>query len=409
MAATFALICTQCGKQYPPDRPAGRQAAVHPRCDDCNEPLEVEIPTSGNIVPGEPLQQTILERYASFFPFEKIDRDLSLGEGFTPLVKAEHLAGQMGMQHLYFKNESTNPTWSFKDRGTITALQHALSLGYAAIGTVSTGNMAVSVAAYGVRAGLKTYILVGANMPPEKLNPILIHDPILIRVDGDYGNLYFESLAIGRKRAIYFMNSDVPFRVEGSKTIAFEICEQLNFQAPDYVVVPTSAGGNLRGIFKGFREFKNAGLIAGIPRIVCAQAAGCAPIYNAWNKGSEQIERIDNPQTMAHAIENPYPPSGNAVLRLLRENNGQAAAVSEEEIIDAQRELASEGIFGQPASAVPLAAVKQLRQNRTLTGNETVVCIVSGSGLKYTAALGKQTLSSFFCNISDLDGKIAEL
>jgi len=396
------LICTKCKKTFPIDQ-------IHPRCDICNEPLELEKITTGKISNGNIFTQTILERYAAFFPFIRIDKALSLHEGFTPLVESLKLSSYLAVKNILFKNESQNPTWSFKDRGTITGIQHAINLGYKRIGTVSTGNMAVSVAAYGAKAGLKTFILVSANLPPEKINPIAIYDPILIRVDGDYAKLYFDSLEIGKQNAIYFINSDVPFRVEGYKTTAFEICEQMNFELPDYVVVPTSSGGNLRGILKGFEEFKLCGLIDKVPKMVCAQASGCSPIYNAYINNADVISRVENPHTIAHAIENPYPPSGNEVLRKIRENGGTVITVTDEEIIQAQKQMAGIGIFAQPASAVPLASGKRLKEQNFIGENDTVVCIVTGAGLKDTTILEKPALKIINCKSEDLNKLIGNV
>jgi len=249
---------------------------------------------------------------------------------------------------------------------------------------------------------LETFILVTADLPAEKLNPITIYNPTLIKVNGDYGELYFESLKIGKQNDIYFINSDVPFRVEGSKTIAFEICEQVNFEVPDYVAVPTSSGGNIRGILKGFEEFKLCGLIRKVPKMICAQASGCSPIYNAYGNGEETISRVKNPHTMAHAIANPYPPSGNEVLRRVKGNKGIFVAVTDEEILHAQARLAREGIFGQPAATVPLAAVQKLQKQGTMNRNDTVVCIVTGGGLKYTAVLEKYGSKVLNCKLEDL-------
>ena len=378
MKKDASLVCTGCGREFPLSR-------IHPRCAGCNEPLEVAY---GRLEKAEiPARGTMLERYGAFLPFSALRPEISLGEGNTPLLRAGALAEELGMRSLFFKNETQNPTWSFKDRGTVTGLMHAVSLGIPKIGTVSTGNMAVSVAAYGARAGLETYILVSRGIAEEKIAPIAIHGPHLLTVEGDYGELYFRSLEVGERRGIYFINSDVPLRVEGSKTIAFEICEQLGFQAPEYVVVPTSSGGNFRGIQKGFEELHRVGAISRLPRMIAAQATGCAPIATAFERGSPTVARVRAPRTIAHAIENPFPPSGNQVLRKLREHGGLAVTVTDEEILAAQGLMAGTGIFGQPEGAVPLAAVKKLRAENVLEPADSVVCIVSGAGLKYMAAL----------------------
>lgn len=392
----FFLQCTNCGCTWPLER-------VFPRCDRCREPLEVRGGMEGRIRMSRSLNRTLLDRYRDFFPFRAVDGRLSLGEGFTPLVRSAGIAAAIGLKDLFFKNETMNPTWSFKDRGTVAGVAHALHLGYKRIGTVSSGNMAASVAAYGARAGLKTLILVSATIPAEKIAPIAVHAPVLVRVEGDYGELYFRSLEIGEKNGIYFINSDVPLRVEGSKTIAFEICEQLRFRVPDWIVVPVSAGGNLRGIIKGFEEFRRVGLIGAMPRFAAVQAAGCAPVYRAFRDGSGRIERVEQPETLAHAIENPFPPSGNEVLRKIRATGGVVTAVSDGEMIDAQRELAGEGILAQPEGAAPLAAVRSLAGEGRIRRGESAVCIVTGGGLKYTAAFGFHRFRVKGCKLSSLE------
>jgi threonine synthase len=396
----YNLYCTNCTKEYAPE-------TIYPRCSACNEPLEVRI----HDIAGARIKKkfNILERYEDFLPQCKKVQHLSLGEGRTPLTLSRWAVDVIGLNSLYFKNESLNPTWSFKDRGTIVGLCHGVSLGFSQFGTVSTGNMASSVAAYCKANGMNAFIMVSKGLPSNKIAPIGIYDPQLIVVEGDYGALYFESIKIAQEKGIYFINSDVPHRVEGSKTIAFEICEQLNFEPPDFVVVPTSAAGNARGILKGFEEFFAVGLIDHIPKVVVAQAKGCAPIYQAWKKQKLEISRIENPETIAHAIENPFPPSGNAILRKIKEHNGIVSQVSDEEILTAQALMAKDGIFGQPASAVPLAVVKKLTASGIIKSQDRVVCIVTGGGLKYPQALEKHDMKVETCKLSKLSQLIGNL
>ncbi|USG99520.1 threonine synthase [Thermococcus argininiproducens] len=363
------LKCTSCEREY-----SLRNA--YQRCE-CGEPLELELFKS---VPG--IGRRVWERFSGFFPFE-LRPELSLGEGDTPLTKAKKLSRELGVK-LYLKNETLNPTWSFKDRGTYLGIHRALQLGFKKIGTVSTGNMAASVAAYGARAGLETYVLVSSDIAEEKLKALALYGARIIKVQGDYGEIYYKSLKIGREKGIYFINSDDPFRVEGYKSMSFEIIEEVT---PDYVVVPTSSGGLFRGIVKGFLELKESGLIEELPCFVVVQAEGCSPICKAFNGGKEKIERFENPHTIAHAIENPYPPSGNGVLRLLRGLKGLCVTVSDEEILEAQRELGREGLFVQPASATGIAAIRKLREKGIIEDgkikeNSRVVSILTGSGLK---------------------------
>lgn len=391
----ISLSCTSCKKKY-------FKETTDFRCEICHEPLELKEVKDGGINKNSKFEKSTLQRYADFYPFININSDVSLGEGFTSLLQCKKLEEQYCVENLYFKNESENPTWSFKDRGTITGILRALDLGYTRIGTVSSGNMATSVAAYGARANLETFILVKDNIVDEKLKPIAIYGSKLIKINGDYGKIYDESFKIGEEKGIYFINSDIAYRIEGYKTIAFEICEQLNFNVPDYVVVPTSAGGNIRGIEKGFREFKNVGLIKKIPKMICVQAEGCSPIYNAFINNDSTVKKFEEPNTIAHAIGNPTPPSGNQVLRIISRNGGTMVSVNEEEIINAQKEVAKIGVFVQPASATSLAAVKKLKSSGYISESDRIVCILTSSGLKFTGALQSHDLEIKHCDLQEL-------
>lgn len=391
---SIRLVCTACGEK----RTAAE--AVF-RCPACGEPLEAEE-RSGSI---DRRRLDAFGRYAGFYPESLAKRFKSLGEGGTPLVALPE-EGKALEINLYVKNESQNPTWSFKDRGTLTAVAHAKALGFDRIGTVSTGNMAVSTAAYGAAEGLPTVVLVKRGLPREKVGPILAYKPRLIQVDGPYGELYDRSLVLGREKGIYFMNSDVPFRVEGYKTTAYELFEQLGGRVPDWVVVPVSSGGHLRGIEKGFRELKRSGFIDRIPAMVCAQAAGCAPIHEAFLE-KRSIRPFKNPETVAKAIANPFPPSGNAVLSLLERTKGTAEAVTDREILQAHEALAGWGLLVQPASAVALAACRKLRKAGRLAPGASVVCLLTGSGLKTPAAFqGWIRGEAEACPLSDLQNRL---
>ncbi len=369
--------CLACG-------PLASRDPYSPFCPGCGEPLFVAAaprPGGRRIHDDKPLA---IEKFAEFLPLERIEPALSLGEGLTPLVRLDRIGRSLGLAGIFAKNEAQNPTSSFKDRGTAVAVQKAVSLGAGRIGTVSTGNMAASTAAYGARAGLETFVLLKEGTSAASLQGAGIFGPRLVAVEGDYGAVFNASLTIGKKLGIMFMNSIDPYRLEGYKVTAFEIYLQLGRRAPRTVIVPLSSGGHLLGLMRGFADLEREGLIAACPQIVGVQAEGCAPLVRAFDKGLEKYERLAAGPTIAHAIANPTPPAGNAVLRLIRERGGLLVAVSDEEMLDAQRDLASsEGLFGQPESATTLAALRKLAAaGRIKTGEGGVVLIVTGSGLK---------------------------
>ncbi len=360
------LRCVSCGKNY--------EVKTNRQICGCGEPLELDF-FSGKVKSGK----TAWERYRDFFPFE-ISKKLSLSEGDTSLIKANKLSKKYDVE-LHLKNETVNPTGSFKDRGTVLSLQRAVELRVKRIGTVSTGNMGASVAAYGKRAGLEPVILVSDDISCEKLGGIAAYEPTLVKVSGDYGDLFYESLDIhGDYTNIYFSNSNSPYRIEGYKTLGFELVEE---SVPDFVMIPTSSGGLLRGVMKGFMELESSGFIDDIPVIVCVQAKGCSPIDRAFERCQTSIRGWKEPCTLARAIANPYPPGGNRILRLLDEFDGLSTAVSDEEIVSAQRDIASEGVLCQPASAVGVAAVKKLRENGIIEKGAEIVSVITGSGLKH--------------------------
>ncbi|MBI3976830.1 MAG: threonine synthase [Chloroflexi bacterium] len=392
------FVCSGCSASYPIADPLTR-------CPSCGEPLEVSGPVGR---PALGTSGTMLGRHREWLPFPAIDDRLSLGEGNTPIIEAGVIARQLGLRQLLLKHEGMNPTGSFKDRGTIAGVQRARWLGWQQIGTLSTGGMASSVAAYAARAGLRCFILV-PRIIPERFASIAVYRPTLVEVHGHYGQMYYDSLAIGRELGIYFINSDDPFRVEGQKTVAFEIFQQLGGAAPDALVMPVSSGGNLSAVVKGFRELHAAGLIVRLPRILAVQAAGCAPIATAFQRGERQVEPFPNPATVAAGLSNPLPPSGNRVLRRLAEEGGRAVAVTDEEILLAQRRLAeAEGVWAQPESTAAIAALPRLIADGQIDPSWRVVVILTGHGLKTPTTVQTDTIDAIRTPQAELRERLAE-
>jgi threonine synthase len=345
-----------------------------------------------------------VSRYIDFLPLAKFDRTLSLGEGGTPLQPLTRLMAKFGLPPIYAKNEAMNPTGSFKDRGSIVAIHKAKAMGFKTVGTISTGNMAGSTAAYAAKAGLRSVIFVKEDTPKEKILAAGIFGALVVKVRGEYAALFRKSFEIGRSRGIYFMNSVDPYRIEGYKVTGFEIFDQLGGRAPDLVFVPVSAGGHLIGLIRAYQDLTTAGYLKKSPRFVGVQAKGCAPIARAFESGKDRIAPFPNPRTVAHAISNPSPPGGNFVLRLIAENGGAMESVSDDEILRAQRLLAEyEGIFCDPASATTLAAVFRMARRKAFSGRERIVLVITGSGLKTIEDLDIAELDVHEAGIDDLD------
>ncbi|MDW7761545.1 MAG: threonine synthase [Acidobacteriota bacterium] len=349
-------------------------------------------------------------RYADFLALNGSAAGFSLGEGGTPLQPLDRLAERFFLPSVLAKNEAVNPTGSFKDRGTVTAVQQAAAFGFKAVGTVSTGNMAGSTAAYAARAGMGCVVCVKDGTPPSKILAAGVYGALVVKVRGDYAALFRRSFEIGKALGIGFLNSVDPWRIEGYKTASYEIFEQLGGRAPDYLFVPTSAGGHLVGLVRGFEDLKRAGLIRKLPAVVAAQAAGCAPIARAFARSRDITARFKNPRTIAHAISNPDPPAGRIVLRLLAATGGRAAAVSEAGILKAQRLLAeTEGIFCDPASAVSLAAFMAMARRGEIPPGARSVLMITGSGLKTIEDLDPRRLKVIESRLDGLERALARV
>jgi threonine synthase len=355
---------------------------------DNGEALEVALPRIERARPHPGAH--LAERFAEFLPFQSLAP--SLGEGNTPLLEAgASLKTFTGIDHLLLKNETQNPTWSFKDRGSLACICMAQEMGETVTATISTGNMGHSIAAYAARAGLRALIFVPEFAPREKLLAMTMHGATVMRVQApDYALMKKTVLGLAKEFGLRIVSGNGPIRVEGYKMTAFELHEQLRGEVPDYIAVPTSACGHLRGLFKGYRELRAAGLIARLPRMIVVQAANNSPIVTALKRGLKQVVPFANFHTVAEAITTGNPMGGDEVIAKAEEYGWPAEDVAEEEILEAQRVLARAGYFVEPASATTLYAVRKLRATGRIAPGESVVLMLTGAGLKDLQALQLQ-------------------
>jgi threonine synthase len=300
---------------------------------------------------------------------------LNLGEGDTPLVRSRHLEAEVGCEALYFKLESCNPTGSFKDRGMVVAVAKALEAGMRAVMCASTGNTSASAAAYAAHCGLAAYVVVPhGRIALGKLAQAVAHGARIIDIDGSFDQALGLARAITEKHAIALVNSVNPFRIEGQKTAAFEIVDVLG-EAPDYLFIPVGNAGNITAYWKGFVEYHRLGKARQRPRMMGFQAAGAAPIVLG--------RPVEDPQTVASAIRIGNPASWKGAVAARDESGGVIDAVSDDQILDAYRRLArEEGIFSEPASAAAVAGLLKMAAGGLDLRGRTVVCIITGSGLK---------------------------
>ncbi|MEM2571426.1 MAG: threonine synthase, partial [Thermoproteota archaeon] len=301
----------------------------------------------------------------------------------TPLVKAENLGRKIGLRNLYVKFEGANPTGSFKDRGMTVGVSIALKFGQKSVACASTGNTSASMAAYAARAGLKSFVfLPDGYVAAGKLLQAIAHGATIVKVRGNFDDALRILLSHSAELGVYVLNSVNPYRIEGQKTTAFEIWEGLG-KTPEFVVYPVGNAANISSGWKGFIELKEAGLANSLPKMVGVQAEGAAPIVKAFLEGRGEIEPVEKPETVATAIRIGRPLSWKKALRAIRDSKGTAVTVSDEEILRAQVELArTEGIFAEPAGAASIAGVLKLSREGYFKGDDTVVAVVTGHGLK---------------------------
>lgn len=351
------LSCTGCGRTYP-------ARIILYRCPECDALLELIHPEK-TFTRKHAWKGTGVWRYAPFLPTKPL---VTLGEGNTGL----HLCENLGIPPVHVKNEGENPTGSFKDRGMTVGIAWAKKLGATTVACASTGNTAASLAAYAARARMRAIVLIpSGNVAMGKIAQALVHGAKVIQVDGNFD----DAMRLVQQTDAYLLNSINPFRLEGQKTLAFEVCEALG-RAPDTLVLPMGNAGNISAIWKGFKEWKAAGLISKLPKMIGVQAAGANPIVRTFRGGKKSC-RVSRPETVATAIRIGAPINWTKAIAAIRESGGDAVTVTDREILSAQKLLAEkEGLFVEPASAAPIAHLRK-KKRRGL-----VVCVATGHGLK---------------------------
>lgn len=295
------------------------------------------------------------------------------------------MAEKLGLKEVYVKNDSVNPTFSFKDRPACVAVSKALEFGSPAVGCASTGNLSGAVAAHAAKAGLPSFIFIPEGLESSKITQTLSYGANVIKVKGTYDEANRLATEIALTSNIAFANINIrPYYVEGSKTLAFEVCEQLGWRPPDHVIVPIASGALLNAIWRGFRELEIIGLIEGLGvRISGAQPGGCSPVINALLSGSDQIIPVESPKTICKSLAIGDPADGYYALEAIRKTGGSGRAPNDEEIIEGVKLLArTEGIFTEPAGGAAVATLEKLAEDGEIDKDELVVLYITGNGLK---------------------------
>jgi threonine synthase len=374
------LACRECGQQFP-------IAPIHV-CDFCFGPLEVQYDYDliRETVTRESIERGPIGiwRYGDLLPVESL-ADTGWRVGFTPLQPAPNLGKALGLSDLWIKNDSVNPTFSFKDRVVAVASAKAREFGFDTFACASTGNLASAVAAAGIRVGLKTYVFLPWDTEQSKILNALVYGANVVAVKGTYDDVNRLCSEIADQKNWAFCNINVrPYYSEGSKTLAFETAEQLGWEAPDHVVVPIASGSLLTKIAKGFEELGKVGLIEPKrPRVSGAQALGCNPVSNAFGQGWDAVKPVQKPDTIAKSLAIGNPADGYYVLKIVRERGGAVLDATNEEIADGMRLLAStEGVFTETAGGVTIAVLKKLVEQGVVKRGERTVAYITGNGLK---------------------------
>jgi threonine synthase len=394
MGYVKGLKCRECSREYP-------VAPVYV-CEFCFGPLEVvyDYKSIKRVLTRKVIEkrEKNLWRYRELLPVDG-EPQVGLNSGYTPFLKADNLAKELGVEELYIKDDTVaHPTLSFKDRVVAVALTKAKEFGFDTVACASTGNLAHSVSAQGAKAGFNRFIFIPATLEASKIVASLVYEPNLIAVDGNYDDVNRLCSEIANKYRWAFVNINIrPFYAEGSKTHGFEVLEQLGWRAPHNVVVPCASGSLLTKIWKSFKEFKEIGIIKELDtKVFAAQATGCSPITAAIKQGTDVIRPV-KPSTIAKSLAIGNPADGYYATQVVNETGGWGEDVSDQEIIDSIKLLArAEGIFAETAGGVTVAVTKKLIESGRISRDETTVICITGNGLKTQEALNGQTISPYY-------------
>ncbi len=375
---SYSIKCFECGKTV-----TDNYADACPHCGGLLT-VEMDLERLANLTPADLRKRPIgVWRYAPLLPACEA-KAITLKEGGTPLYDCKVMANKANLSKVYVKFEGANPTGSFKDRGMTVGVTRAVELGCKVVGCASTGNTSAALAAYAAKAGLKCVVLLpSGKVAAGKLAQAMFYGAKIVSVDGNFD----DALNIVRKLAaegeLYLLNSINPFRPEGQKTVAFEIMDQLDFELPDRIILPVGNAANIWAVYKAFIEYRELGWIDKIPKLTGVQAAGSAPIVDAYRRGTSDFIAEDHPETIATAIRIGNPASGKKALKAIYNTGGSAIDVTDDEILSAQRLLGrSEGIGVEPASAASIAGMLKLAELGDIDKDEKVVCICTGHVLK---------------------------
>ena len=381
MGLVKSLRCPKCGSE------AVSRTAF--QCAECRSVLEIQVKidhlTRSDFKAMRQSRDRSIWRWFDFFPVEKRSSIVSLGEGDTPLIHASRLGEKMGIPNLYLKNDTVLPTGSLKDRSNSVGISVAREWGVKTAAVMSTGNAAASVAAYAAAAGIESIVMVPKGTAPSKIVQARAYGARVLVIDGNFDNevakLYKAALS---EFGWYDCLSSNPYRDEGKKSYAYEMVDQMDGRVPDWVIHPTAGGTGIYAMWKGYKELLSLGWIERAPKLVAAQSEAAAPIVAAFEKGSTKVEAVLARETIAESIQVGNPVSlGWRALASLRESGGTAVALSDREILEGQVVLARvAGVFAEPAAATSVAAAKKLRERGVIDRDDTVVCNLTGHGLK---------------------------